>query len=166
MTTEKSQLTLETVSVTETEALGEMLGRNLVGGEVLALEGTLGSGKTTLIRGLARGLGIRSDEISSPTFVYLHEHRGRIPLIHVDLYRTEKPSDLPDLGVLEYLDGPSVIAIEWAEKAAGFLPPGTLTLRFEEGRKRSHRKITFTSSASVHQTLFKTLRDQFCVIKN
>lgn len=113
----------------ETRAQGERIGRLLTGGELIALEGNLGAGKTQLIQGLARGLEIKDIPVTSPTFVFVHEFRGRCPFAHVDLFRIEREADLPDLGILEYLDSPWVVAIEWADKAGSFLPVERLNIR-------------------------------------
>ncbi|MBI3811582.1 MAG: tRNA (adenosine(37)-N6)-threonylcarbamoyltransferase complex ATPase subunit type 1 TsaE [Nitrospirae bacterium] len=113
----------------ETRAYGERIGRLLTGGEWLALEGKLGAGKTQFIQGLARGLEITDRPVTSPTFVFVHEFRGRRPFAHVDLFRIEREEDLLDLGILEYLDSPWVVAIEWADKAGRFLPAERLTIR-------------------------------------
>jgi tRNA threonylcarbamoyladenosine biosynthesis protein TsaE len=113
----------------ETRARGERIGRLLTGGELIALEGNLGAGKTQFIQGLARGLEITNIPVTSPTFVFVHEFRGRRPFAHVDLFRIEHEEDLPDLGILEYLDSPWVVAIEWADKAGSFLPAERLNVR-------------------------------------
>lgn len=105
------------------------LGRALHGGEVLALDGELGSGKTALLRGVAAGLGIPPAAVSSPTFVLLHEYRGRKRLAHADLYRLGGTTGFEDLGLADYFDGETVVAIEWAGYAAGELPPDRLDIR-------------------------------------
>jgi tRNA threonylcarbamoyladenosine biosynthesis protein TsaE len=92
------------------------LAQTLAAGSVVLLIGDLGAGKTALVRGLAEGLGIAPEEVSSPTFTLMQEYRGgRVPLIHVDLYRLNDPREIDDLG-LEELGMDAVLAIEWAEK--------------------------------------------------
>ncbi len=110
----------------ETQRLGSLLGRSMQGGEVLALHGDLGSGKTTLVRGIARGLDVPSPLVSSPSFVLLHAYQGRVPLVHADLYRLESQDDVRHLGLSDYLDGQTVVAIEWADKASSELPQDRL----------------------------------------
>lgn len=109
----------------ETLALGEAWGREAEPGWVIGLSGELGTGKTQLIKGLARGLGIRAP-VLSPTFVLVHEYPGgRLPLFHLDLYRLGGPEEIIAAGLEEYLsrrDG--VVAIEWVERWAG--PDGRL----------------------------------------
>jgi len=102
----------------ETEALGRALAAGLRPGDVLALCGDLGAGKTHLVKGLAAGLGI-SQEITSPTFTLVHEHRdGRLPLYHIDLYRLESARELEPME--EYLHGDGVTVVEWADKFPEF----------------------------------------------
>lgn len=109
--------------------LGERLGRELEPGDVVALYGELGSGKTTLTKGLARGLGVPT-EVFSPTFTLIHEHPGgRIPLYHVDLYRLEDEEEVWNLGIEDYLYGNGVTIIEWAERMPSLLPEVRLDLK-------------------------------------
>ena len=100
----------------DTRAIAVTLAAGLTAGSVLLLSGDLGAGKTAFVRGLAEGLGIRADEVTSPTFTLVHEYRGgRLPLIHVDLYRLDR-ADLDDIGLDEDLAVRGVVAIEWAER--------------------------------------------------
>ena len=103
-----------TVSDAETEALGVRLAGTLTAGARVRLYGELGAGKTAFVRGLAQGLGIDPDEVSSPTFTLVQEYRGRLPLFHVDLYRLA-PGEVDDLG-LDALAADGILAIEWAER--------------------------------------------------
>lgn len=105
-----------TRSEAETEALAAVLGGGFRGGEVVLLSGELGSGKTAFVRGLARGLGARSEDVASPTFVLLTVYQGRLALHHADLYRLDRAGADRELG-LEELPGPrGVLAVEWAER--------------------------------------------------
>ncbi|MBL7084497.1 MAG: tRNA (adenosine(37)-N6)-threonylcarbamoyltransferase complex ATPase subunit type 1 TsaE [Candidatus Omnitrophica bacterium] len=114
---------IKTDSPQETINLGEQLGRHLKAGDVLGLIGELGSGKTTLVKGIASGLGVKEKEdISSPTFVLIKEYKGNVPLYHFDLYRLDKVNDIRYLGVDEYLFNDGVCVIEWAEKMKMLLP--------------------------------------------
>lgn len=116
-------------SPSETESLGHAIGRAVVGGEVLALIGELGAGKTAFVRGMAVGLDAPFDCVSSPTFVLIHEYRGRLPLIHVDLYRLHTDSEAANIGLEDYFTDRSVGAIEWADRFPGLLPPDRLEIR-------------------------------------
>jgi tRNA threonylcarbamoyladenosine biosynthesis protein TsaE len=103
-------------SPAETEALAETWGRTAQGGEVIALSGDLGAGKTALVRGLARGLGCPG-RVHSPTFTLVNEYRGgRLTLFHLDLYRLETPAALASAGLEEFFLAEAVTVIEWAER--------------------------------------------------
>lgn len=110
-----------TTSPEETSAAGERLAATLGPGDVVALTGELGAGKTCFVQGLTRGLGVQT-RATSPTFVLINEYRGRMPVHHVDAYRTARATELIDLGLLELFDGDGVTVVEWAERAAALLP--------------------------------------------
>jgi tRNA threonylcarbamoyladenosine biosynthesis protein TsaE len=112
--------TICTASESETSAVGRRLAARLGRGDVLLIYGELGAGKTAFVRGLADGLGVDPDEVSSPTFTIVQQYRGRVPLYHVDLYRLESREVL-DLG-LEELAEDGVMAIEWADRLPEPLP--------------------------------------------
>ncbi|QOJ15991.1 MAG: tRNA (adenosine(37)-N6)-threonylcarbamoyltransferase complex ATPase subunit type 1 TsaE [Planctomycetia bacterium] len=112
-------MTVESNAAAQTVALGESIGRLLRGGELLALHGALGAGKTQLAKGLARGLGVRPDEpVVSPTFVIVREYAGRVPFLHADAYRLTGP-EWAALGADERLAEGAVLAVEWWERVAG-----------------------------------------------
>jgi len=117
--------TLTSRSPAETQALGERLGTRLAPGAVVACTGLLGAGKTCFLQGLARGLGVTTD-VTSPTFVLINQYRGRLPLYHLDAYRTGSLTELVDLGLEEMLDGDGVTVIEWADKLLPLLPARTI----------------------------------------
>jgi tRNA threonylcarbamoyladenosine biosynthesis protein TsaE len=105
-----------TRSETETAAVGTELSASLTAGSVVLLYGDLGAGKTAFVKGLAEGLGVQGDDVSSPTFTLVQEYRGgRLTLFHVDLYRLNDPREIDDLG-LDEIAADGVMAIEWAEK--------------------------------------------------
>ena len=101
------------------------LGRLVRPGDVLALHGDLGAGKTCLVQGLAAGLGV-AEPITSPTFILIAEYAGRLPLYHVDLYRTERPEEVRGLGLEDLLGGDGVTVIEWGDKAEALLAIGSI----------------------------------------
>ncbi|MCC7243123.1 MAG: tRNA (adenosine(37)-N6)-threonylcarbamoyltransferase complex ATPase subunit type 1 TsaE [Acidobacteria bacterium] len=118
-------------SEAETRELAARLAASLEPGAVLLLSGDLGAGKTAFVRGLAKGMGIDPDAVTSPTFTLVHEYRGgRLPLIHVDLYRLEV-ADLDDIGLDEALAGEGVVAVEWPERLARPVP-GALEIRIQD----------------------------------
>ena len=111
----------ESHSESETEALGEALGRELRAGDVLALDGDLGAGKTAFTRGLARGLGYPG-RVTSPTFTIVNEYEGgRLPLFHFDLYRLTSPEELFDIGWEDYLERGGICCVEWSQLGGVYL---------------------------------------------
>lgn len=113
----------------ETFALGKMIGSSLQAGDVLALTGDLGSGKTTFVKGLGSVLGIAEPSINSPTFTYLNVYEGQLPLYHFDLYRLRSPKEFLDAGFADFLTS-GIACIEWPQHAFPFLPENTLHLSF------------------------------------
>lgn len=110
------QSTHVTTSEEETRFVASRLASDLPPGAVILLSGDLGAGKTVFVRGLASGLGIDPDEVTSPTFTLVHEYRGgRLPLVHVDLYRLDR-AELEDIGLDTELAASGVLAVEWAER--------------------------------------------------
>jgi tRNA threonylcarbamoyladenosine biosynthesis protein TsaE len=116
-------------SRSRTERLGHVIGSLLTGGEVLALIGSLGTGKTTLVRGIASGLDVPPELVSSPTFVLAHEYHGRVPLVHIDLYRLRTIAEAESIGLDDYLAGSAVVAIEWADRFRRWLPEDRLEVQ-------------------------------------
>lgn len=141
----------------ETRALAARLGEFLAPGDVVALKGELGSGKTEFVHGLALGLGVPPQmPVASPSFTLAHEYPGRLVLVHIDLYRLEKvpPEMLPDLE--EYLYGGQVVAIEWAERLESLLPQDYLEVRLEIIGE-SERELTFIGHGPRSQELIRQL---------
>ena len=127
----------------ETEHIGEMLGRRLRPGTVVAYRGGLGMGKTAFTRGLARGLDCR-DRVTSPTFTIVNEYQGRIPLFHFDMYRLPDADALFDIGWEDYLDRGGVCAVEWSERVDDAMPADTLWVDIARGTGESDRIITIS----------------------
>ena len=132
-----TSLVLHSYSPNETRRIGVSLGRRIKAGDILLLIGDLGTGKTCLVQGIAKGLGIKG-YVRSPTFVLVSIHQGRIPLYHIDIYRLNQAAEVLDLGIEEYLAGEGVSVIEWADKALEVFPESCLmvTLVFEEENQR------------------------------
>ena len=136
-----------TESLIETQTLGEKIGRTLKPGDVVALIGDLGAGKTCLTQGIARGVGIASDEVvNSPSYILINEYNGKIPIYHIDLYRLEDSAEIAELGLSEYIEGDGICVIEWAERMADALPDSAIEIR-----------ITL-AEASDNETLAPTLQ--------
>jgi len=131
--------TIDTRTVEETIGFGTYLAAGLQPGDVLALSGELGAGKTVLVKGLAHGLGI-SQEVTSPTFTLIHEYSGgRLTLVHVDLYRLNSVEQALAIGMEEYLEGSGVTVIEWAEKIDPLLPQRTRRIRIQSLGENARR---------------------------
>jgi tRNA threonylcarbamoyladenosine biosynthesis protein TsaE len=140
-----------------TEALGEALGRLLAAGDLLALHGALGAGKTCLVRGLARGLRVRG-RVASPSFIVARFHPGPVPLYHADAYRLASASDLVDAGLDEWLTS-AAVAVEWAERVVEALPADRLDLRFELAPHG--RRIEVSASGARSLVLLEGLRSAY-----
>ena len=146
------ETTLMTRNPEETQAVGFFLGGHLKGGEVIALSGDLGSGKTCFVKGLGLGLEIVPEEITSPTYTIIHEHRGRLPLIHVDLYRIEQEDAVEALGLVDFFGEDRVTVIEWPEKALSLFPQENLKIQFLFGNS-DQRKIYLESFGNIYHPL-------------
>ena len=127
----------------ETEHIGEMLGRRLRPGTVVAYRGGLGMGKTAFTRGLARGLGC-AGRVTSPTFTIVNEYDGATPLFHFDIYRLGSSDELFDIGWEDYLTRGGVCAVEWSERVDDAMPADTLWVDIARGTDESDRIITIT----------------------
>ncbi len=135
-------MTLYTNSAQETIELGKKIGSMLKKGDILAMQGTLAAGKTTITKGIALSLGVE-DTITSPTFCLISEYEGKIPLYHMDVYRLNGSDDFINLGAEELIYGNGVSIIEWSEKIMDTLPKKTIIIRLEtvESEDGSKRKI-------------------------
>jgi tRNA threonylcarbamoyladenosine biosynthesis protein TsaE len=131
-------VSVTTGSENETEALGEKISSKLKGGEVLALFGGMGMGKTAFTRGLAKGLGVGSG-VSSPTFALMHEYRGRLTVYHFDMFRIETWDDLSSTGFFDCIDAGGVTVIEWSENIENALPAGSIKIRISRGQNDNLR---------------------------
>lgn len=121
--------------------LGRVVGERLKPGDVVLLFGQLGTGKTTFVKGLARGLGI-SGEVSSPSFALIHQHRGPVVLCHVDLYRLDSPDEVETLGLDECLESDAVTAVEWPEVAVDVFPEDRLEVHLDLQAEGDCRSVT------------------------
>jgi len=151
--------TVETAGPEATLDLGRRLGRAARAGDVLALVGDLGSGKTLLAKGLAEGLGAaRARDVISPTFVLCREYLGgRLPFYHVDAYRLRGAADLEAIGAEEWLGGDGVAAVEWADRTAAALPADVLEVRLEVTGE-SARRLTLRAGGPAADRLLAEVR--------
>ncbi len=152
---------LVSVSRQHTDRLGQAIGRVLRGGESIALFGPLGAGKTTLVRGIAQGLGAWPATVTSPTFVVIHEYdQGRLPLAHMDLYRIRSPRDLESTGLIEYFSGQTVVVIEWADKGLAALPQDRIEIILNHRALRS-RTIQLRATGPTSNEIIALTRTQY-----
>ncbi|MFH0813687.1 MAG: tRNA (adenosine(37)-N6)-threonylcarbamoyltransferase complex ATPase subunit type 1 TsaE [Pseudomonadota bacterium] len=149
--------TFKTFGPEETERLGKALGTQLIPGDVVALIGELGTGKTCFTRGIATGLGVEQNvPIVSPSFTILNEYPGPIPLYHFDMYRIDTTVQFFDLGYQEYFFGNGATVIEWGEKVGRFLPEEHIRVSFFF-LEDTIRKITIRVPARRFGSFYKVL---------
>jgi tRNA threonylcarbamoyladenosine biosynthesis protein TsaE len=129
----------------------------LAAGDLVCLHGDLGAGKTSFSFGIAMGLDVREQPITSPTFTFVNEYKGRVPLYHIDLYRLKAPSQLEGIGFEEYIDSDGVTVIEWAERAEDELPPERLSVYLSHYAENS-REIGFLAEGEQYEKLLEELK--------
>ena len=144
-------MTTVTHSATETEQLASTLAAQLQPGMILAFTGDLGAGKTTFIRGLARGLGIETP-VTSPTYTIVNEYEGDMPLIHFDMYRLGSTEELFEIGWEDYLQRGGIIAVEWSERVEDAFPPETIRIQIEKTGETA-RRIAIVEPTGEESTL-------------
>ena len=127
-----------TKSPAETRAIAETFASSLRGGEVIALQGDIGVGKTIFTKGLAAGLGITSN-VTSPTFNIVRQYNGRLPLYHFDVYRITEPDEMLEIGFEEYLYSGAVVVIEWPELISDLIPQDAITITIEREEEDGRR---------------------------
>lgn len=153
-------LEFSTSDAEATERAGALLGPLLVPGDVIALAGDLGAGKTQLVKGVATGLGV-DEPVTSPTFNLLVVHPGALPLYHFDLYRLEREADLEDIGFYETLEGDGVSFVEWGDRFPASLPPDRLLVvvhRTGEDGRRFELVPSGTRAGELADTWLAALR--------
>ena len=141
----------------QTWRMGELLGALLGPGDIVCLYGDLGAGKTSLSYGIALGLEVKEQYITSPTFTFVNEYEGRVPFYHIDLYRLKDPEELENIGFEEYLDSDGVTVIEWAERAEDELPEERLSVYLNYVNENS-REIGFLPEGERYQKLLDALK--------
>lgn len=145
-----------TRSPEDTLALGERLGRAARPGDVLALIGDLGAGKTVLTKGIAVGLDIDRDDVTSPTFVLMKQHHGRLTLFHFDAYRLGSADEILDIGAQEAFDARGVSVVEWADRVTDALPPDRVDIHLEVAGETA-RRITLAARGPAACALLAAL---------
>lgn len=140
-------MTFSARTAAELQAMAERLGRLMQPGDVLALTGPLGAGKTTFVQGVARGLGVAPDRhVASPTFALVNEHPGRVPLVHADLYRVADARELEELGLTDAFDR-AAVAIEWLDRFPDAAPAERLEIAIAIAADDS-RSVTFRAQGA------------------
>lgn len=149
---------LETRSPEETRRVALALTPILLPGDVLALSGDLGAGKTTFVQGLAAGLKI-PDRVTSPSFILMREYfGGRYPLMHLDIYRLEQMQEVIDLGYEEFLDPGHIIAVEWGDRIEPLLPPDHLMIGLHYTGDDVRRHLTLSARGAAWRGRMQTVR--------
>lgn len=153
-----------TSSREQTWRTGQMLGSHLEPGDIVCLYGDLGAGKTSFSYGIALGLEVKDQYITSPTFTFVNEYKGRIPFYHIDLYRLKDPDELEGIGFEEYIDSDGVTVIEWAERAEDELPDERLSVYLSYVNEHS-REIGFLAEGERYEKLLHDLRNELSLNK-
>ncbi len=148
-----------TSSPEQTWRTGRMFGKLLNAGDTVCLYGDLGAGKTNFTYGIAQGLEVQEQYITSPTYTFVNEYQGRVPLYHIDLYRLKEPGELEGIGFEEYLESDGVTVIEWAELAEDELPDEYLSVYFSSIDEKS-REIGFFAEGERYEKLLDRLKHE------
>jgi tRNA threonylcarbamoyladenosine biosynthesis protein TsaE len=137
------RIELRAATADDTRAVGEAFAGLLLPRDAVILTGELGAGKTTLVQGIASGLGV-TDQVVSPTFTLVREYHGRLEVAHVDVYRLERVQDVMDLGLEELGEGEAVLLVEWGDAVEEVLPADHLTIELTGGEDDEARRLAFT----------------------
>lgn len=159
-------MVFQTDSPAATGAFGALLAEGLEAGDFIALEGDLAAGKTSLVKGLAAGLGY-AGPVTSPTFGLLQIYEGgRLPLYHFDVYRLKRPEELEDIGYEEYFYGEGVAAVEWSNETAAYLPASRIELKLSAGAAQDQRCIVLRVLGNREDWRQRRLRQFACLLKD
>ena len=149
-----SEKTIHIANEKETEKIGEMIAGKATPGTVIALIGDLGTGKTTLTKYIAKGLGV-TETVTSPTFNIIREYRsGRIPLYHFDVYRIADPDEMYELGYEEYFYGDGICVVEWADIIEELLPEDAVIISIEGGASEEERVYRIEDNRAEDTCIF------------
>ncbi len=153
-----NQVIFDSKNTSETIRLGKKVGTLLQPGDVVALVGELGAGKTQFIKGLATGVGVgKSTYVSSPSFTLIHEYPGSVPFYHIDLFRLESQKEAEGLGLEDYLHGRGITAVEWADKIPSLLPKELLWVHIIY-KGKSTRSIDMVGKGKRYLNLVDQIR--------
>ena len=164
-------MVLQTKSTSETIRIGKSIGSLLQPGDVVALVGELGAGKTQFIKGLATGVGVgKPTYISSPSFTLINEYPGKVPFYHIDLFRLRSEKEAEELGLEEYFRGEGITAIEWADKIPSLLPKEVLWIHIHYTGKDT-RSLEIAGRGKRYEDLMEkvkisNLKPSICSLKS
>jgi tRNA threonylcarbamoyladenosine biosynthesis protein TsaE len=154
-----NKVVFQTKNPSETIRIGKHIGKLLMSGDILALVGELGTGKTQFIKGLATGVGVRkSTYLSSPSFTLINEYNGKVPFYHIDLFRLGSEREAEELGLEEYFQSGGITAIEWADKIPSLLPPEILLIHIVYTGKHS-RSFEVTGKGRRYEEVVKNISE-------
>ncbi|NLV91544.1 MAG: tRNA (adenosine(37)-N6)-threonylcarbamoyltransferase complex ATPase subunit type 1 TsaE [Firmicutes bacterium] len=151
------ELIINSTSEANTRDIGAALAKALQPGDIIALTGDLGAGKTALVKGIAQGLGVQ-EPVTSPTFALVNEYYGQMPVYHFDVYRLEEPEELEDIGYEEYWYGEGITLIEWANLVEDYLPEDVIWITVEK-TGAAKRQLVITGQGSRMVNLAENLKD-------
>lgn len=149
------QAVVDSENEDQTLSLGKKIGRSLSRGDVVAIRGELGAGKSVIARGICEGLGI-AQRTRSPSFTFMNRYRGPIDVYHIDLYRIERMGELATLGWEEMLYSDAITLIEWADKLGSLLPPASLDISIEITGEET-RRIALKANAERHEGIIEDI---------
>jgi tRNA threonylcarbamoyladenosine biosynthesis protein TsaE len=150
-------LTMTTQSADETMKLGKALARHLKPGAIVCLHGELGSGKTTLVKGIAEGLKLKQQMVNSPTFVLMNIYEGKLPLYHFDFYRLQNIKEIEQIGYEEFLYGKGICVIEWADKLKELYPKEYLKIELSHVAA-NERRLSLTPQGNGYEKALRALK--------
>lgn len=141
----------------DTIAFGARLSKHLKAGTILCLFGDLGTGKTTLVKGIAKGTGVNPVKVNSPTFVLMNMYEGKVPVYHFDFYRLDEVKEISNIGYDEFLYGQGIAVIEWAERLGDLMPPERLEIRLSH-QGETERRLELVPVGKRYEDLLKKLK--------
>lgn len=151
-------LVIESSNPEETAQIGQLIGSSVLPGTTIGLEGTLGAGKTNLVQAIADALAIDRSTVVSPTFTMIQLYRGSESLVHIDAYRIADEDEFFELGIHEYLEDDSIVAMEWADRFNELLPDDRLTIRIEVvDELRRHISIDWPDQSAIAKQVGETI---------
>jgi tRNA threonylcarbamoyladenosine biosynthesis protein TsaE len=141
----------------ETIAFAQSFAAHLKKGDIVCLEGNLGAGKTTFVKGLASALRVKQSDVTSPTFIIMNYYKGKLPIYHFDFYRLENPKEIATVNFDEYFYGDGVSVIEWPERLGASMPPEYFEIKMEH-KGETERSLNIAARGSAYKGRLKTIK--------